>query len=119
MLRGSFFGEGNGGKWELGLAYYFGWMVLESLPIFADLTLCRSEARKNCILFRHRGYKSPVSMAHIPVPVPISNILEELRGFGQRCSFPPCAAVKSACVISKRSCSFSSLGKLYEPARCL
>lgn len=59
------------------------------------------------------GYKSPASMAHIPVPVPISNILKELEGFGHRCSFPPCTAVKSACVISRRSRSFSSLGKLY------
>lgn len=54
-----FFGEGNGGEWELGLAYYFGWIVLKSLPIFADLTLCRSEARKSCILFRHRGTSHP------------------------------------------------------------
>ena len=59
MLRRYFFGEGNEGKWELGLTYYFGWMVRKSLPIFADLTLCKLEARKSCALFRHRGTSHP------------------------------------------------------------
>lgn len=108
-----FFGEGNGGEWELGLAYYFGWIVLKSLPIFTDFNFMQVGGEEELHTISASGYTSPVSMAHIPVPVPISNIFEELGGFGHWCSFPPCTAVKSACVISKRPCPFSSLGKLY------
>ena len=48
----------------------------------------------------------PISMAQIPVPVPISKIREGFLGIGARFNFPPRLISVNLCMMSRRSLSF-------------
>ncbi len=52
-------------------------------------------------------------MAQVPVPVPISRIRPILSCNGAKKCLPSIAVRNTSCIISYRSCSPSSLGKLY------
>lgn len=65
-----------------------------------------------------RRMEDSLSIAQIPVPVPISKIFPGLSPIGAKCNFWHRFTI-IACFMSSLSCSLSSFGKLYAPSRNL
>lgn len=79
-----------------------------NVSILSLVPYCRSDLQKKC--------KNQLSIAQIPVPVPMSNTFPGFSPSGAKCSRPPSRFTTIACFMSSLSCSLGSLGKLYDPS---